>query len=253
MTVNGLNVNYTVAGSGKYVFLLHGWGANLGLYKNIAEVISQKYTVVSLDFPGFGGSEEPHEPWSVSDYTKFTIDFIKQFDCDEVILLGHSYGGRVIIKMAGEFETPFKISKIILVDSAGIMPKRSMKYKIRTRFYKLGRKFLESKPISALFPNAAESFRKKMGSSDYANASPVMRRSLVLAVNEDLSHLLPNIKAPTLLIWGDLDTATPLSDGQLMEKTIPDAGLVVLKGGTHFSFLEQPYVFSQVVKSFLNI
>ncbi len=253
MTLDGLRVNYTVSGSGKYVFLLHGWGANLELYKNIAEVISSQYTVVSLDFPGFGGSEEPHEPWSVSDFTKFTISFISQFDCDEVILLGHSYGGRVIIKMASQDDLPFKISKIVLVDSAGILPKKTFKQKARQRFYKIGRKFLETKLMKKLFPNALDAFRKKMGSADYNAASPIMRQSLVLAVNEDLTSLLPKISAPTLLIWGDKDTATPLSDGQLMEKSIPDAGLVVLEGSGHFSFLEQPYVFQQVIKSFLKI
>jgi pimeloyl-ACP methyl ester carboxylesterase len=80
-----------------------------------------------------------------------------------------------------------------------------------------------------------------------------MRACLVKTVNEDLSALLPQIKAPTLLVWGDKDTATPLADGQRMEREIPDAGLVTLEGAGHFSFLDQPYVYRAVLQSFLKI
>lgn len=254
IVIDGLKINYNIIGSGSYVFLLHGWGANLELYNNIAQTISEKYTVVSFDFPGFGKSDEPPSPWSVSDYVKLTIKFIQHFECDkEIILLGHSFGGRVIIKMATEFELPFNINKIILVDSAGILPKRTLKYKIRLRCYKIGRRFLEFPVMKAAFPNALSALRKRMGSSDYSNASEIMRKCLVLTVNEDLEPLLSKIKQPTLLIWGENDTATPLSDGKLMEEKIPGSGLVVLEGAGHYSFLEQPFIFRQVIKSFLEI
>jgi len=57
-----------------------------------------------------------------------------------------------------------------------------------------------------------------------------MRKILVKVVNEDLRPLLKDIKAPTLLIWGDKDTATPLYMGKIMEEEIPDSGLVILEG-----------------------
>ena len=60
-----------------------------------------------------------------------------------------------------------------------------------------------------------------------------------MAVNEDLTKRLPDVKVSTLLIWGEKDTATPLCDGQKMEKLIPDAGLVTLAGAGHFAFAEQ--------------
>lgn len=107
--------------------------------------------------------------------------------------------------------------------------------------------------MTKLFPDALNRFQKKFGSADYAAASPVMRGSLVKAVNEDLEPLLPQITAETLLIWGDKDTATPLSDGRKMEKQIKGSGLVVFSGAGHYSFLEQPYLFAKVIKSFLNI
>ena len=112
---------------------------------------------------------------------------------------------------------------------------------------------METKPLKAMFPDAVENMRKKRGSADYNSATPIMRQTLVKVVNEDLTKLLPNIKASSLLIWGTNDTATPLSDGEKMEKLIPDAGLVKVQGAGHYSFLEAPELVSRVVKSFLKI
>jgi len=253
VNIKDLNINYDVKGSGNYVFLLHGWGSNLKLFDALANVISEKYTVVSLDFPGFGLSDEPKEVWDVSAYSEFMVEFIQKFKCEKVILVGHSFGGRVIIKLSNMPDLPFSIEKIILVDSAGVRPKRTLKYKVKVGIYKTGKAFFSFGPVKKMFPNTLDNYRKKMGSSDYNNASETMRNILVKTVNEDLTHLLKNIKAPTLLIWGENDTATPVSDGQLMEKNIENAGLVVLKGAGHYSFLDQAFAFHKIVKSFLGI
>ena len=95
--------------------------------------------------------------------------------------------------------------------------------------------------------------RAHYGSADYNAAPPVLRQTLVKLVNTDLRDILPNIKAPTLLIWGENDTATPLSDAKTMEKLIPDAGLVVAHGTGHFSFLENQGLFTAVIKNFFKI
>ncbi|MDE5827850.1 MAG: alpha/beta hydrolase, partial [Duncaniella sp.] len=93
--------------------------------------------------------------------------------------------------------------------------------------------------------------RAKAGSSDYASASPMMRRILSKVVNEDLTDRLDKIKAPTLLVWGENDTATPLKDAKKMEGLIPDAGLVSFPGCGHYSFLDNPGQFAAVLRSFL--
>lgn len=253
IVIQGIQINYEVTGSGEYVFLLHGWGSSLSLFSNLAKVISEKYTVVSLDFPGFGLSEEPKTVWDVSSYSDFLVEFIKHFQCDKVILLGHSFGGRVIIKTANRSDLPFSIEKIILVDSAGIRPKRTLISKVRLVTYKLSKRILLLPLVMKLFPDALNHYRKKMGSSDYNNATEMMRGILVKTVNEDLTALLPNIQASTLLIWGENDLDTPVTDGKIMENLIPDAGLVVLKAAGHYSFLDQPYVFHKVIKSFLKV
>jgi len=253
MELGGLAVHYEVRGQGPYVFLLHGWGSNLGLYRDIAEVISREYCVVSLDFPGCGKTSEPSRAWGMDDYVRFTSEFISTFSTDEIILIGHSHGGRVAIRLATEEGLSFSVTKMILVDSAGILPKRSLEYHARVRAYKLGKTLLTWAPIAKLFPTAVSSLQARMGSTDYASASPVMRATLVKVVNEDLEPRLPTIKAETLLIWGELDAETPLSDGQTMERAIPGSGLVVLKQAGHYSFVDQAYTFRKVVESFLQI
>ncbi|MDR0283928.1 MAG: alpha/beta hydrolase [Propionibacteriaceae bacterium] len=253
MVVDGLSVHYEVRGTGPWVFLLHGWGANLGLFADVAAVIATKYTVVSLDFPGCGGTDEPPVAWGMDDYTRFTAHFIATFGAAEIILLGHSHGGRVAIRLATDPGLGFRVTKLILVDSAGLVPRRSWRYHARVRAYKAGKMVLGWKPVAAVFPDALEDLRRRTGSADYTAASPVMRATLVKVVNTDLAPVLPGITAETLLVWGDRDTATPLADGQTMEKAIPGSGLVILPGAGHFSFLDGAYTFRRVIESFLQI
>ena len=252
-TVDGITVHDAVRGDGPYVFLLHGWGSNLSLFNDIAETLSARYTVVSLDFPGCGGSSEPEQPWGMDEYLHFTKEFISTFDTDEIILLGHSHGGRVGIGLAADKDLPFRITQLILVDSAGIIPRRTLSYHLRVRTYKIGKALLNLPLATTLFPSALSGFQKKLGSADYQAASPVMRASLVKVVNTDMEPLLSQITAETLLIWGENDTDTPVSDGQRMEKAIPGSGLVVLPDAGHYCFLDQKFAFARVMESFLKI
>ena len=252
-TVNSIKINYEQKGDGDLVVLLHGWGSNIKLFANLIDLLSRKYTVVAMDMPGFGESAEPPSAWCVDDYVDFVIDFLKDYPHKNITFLGHSFGGRVIIKLNSRKNLPFNISRVILVDSAGILPPKSNKKSFRTYYYKAGKAVLSTGIVQKIAPDALENFRKKMGSADYAAASPLMRQVLVKVVNEDLEPLLPNIKCPTLLVWGVNDTATPLSDGEKMEKLIPDAGLVKLENAGHYSFLEQQFTFNRVMCSFMKI
>lgn len=251
--VGGIKTSYIDQGSGELVFMLHGWGSKKELFNNIIEPVSEKYRVIAPDFPGMGETDEPSEVWDVDAFVKWTLEFISLFNPEKVILLGHSFGGRVVIKIAAMENLPFEIDKIILTGSAGIMPKRTLSYKIKVGSYKLAKKILLLAPVKKLFPNALENMQKRRGSADYSSASPIMRGCLVKVVNEDLKSYLSKIKQSTLLIWGTADDATPLSDGELMEKLIPDAGLVKLNGAGHYSWLNDPYTFIAVLKSFLEI
>lgn len=140
---------------------------------------------------------------------------------------------------------------MVLVDAAGIKPKRSLKYYIKVYSFKTAKKILPILLGKENGEKAIQAWRGKAGSSDYRNSSPVMRAVMSRCVNEDLKNVMPSIKASTLLIWGENDTATPLSDAQTMEKLIPDAGLVSWPGCGHYSFLDNPGGFRAVIRSFL--
>ena len=251
-TVCGLNINYTERGEGDLVVLLHGWGSNITLFEQSIAILERKYKVVAMDMPGFGESEEPKEPWDVDNYVDFVLAFLKDYNPTKITVLGHSFGGRVIIKMCSR-ELPFEIEKVILVDAAGVKPEKTLKQKTKQSIFKATKKIYSAAPVQKMFPDALENLRKKNGSADYNAASPIMRQTLVKVVNEDLTHLMPNVKAPTLLVWGTLDDATPLSDALLMEKLMPEAGLVKFEGAGHYSFLECAPQFGRVLASFMKI
>ena len=243
------NVNINVMGNGEPVLLLHGWGCSNETFRHIQQVLSQSYTTYNFDFPGFGASDEPDTIWGTEEYTRMVEQFVKENNIEKPSLVGHSFGGRISIIYASRNET----RRVVLVDAAGIKPRRPLKYywKVYTfKFLKwICNTFLPKETAQAII----EKRRKGSGSSDYNNASPMMRAILSKVVNEDLTHLLPKISAPTLLFWGNMDTATPLSDAKTMEQLIPDAGLVVAHGTGHFSFLENAGLFTAVMKNFFNI
>ena len=248
INIRGTQLIYTVEGEGMPVILMHGWGCNHSTLKSIEAQLTPGFKVYNVDFPGFGGSNEPSAVWGVEEYTSVIEDFARQEHIESPILLGHSFGGRVGILFASRN----KVHKLILVDAAGVKPRRSLRYYYKVYSYKaikhallffLGKKRGET---------ALNSYRAKVGSSDYSNASPMMRAILSKVVNEDLKSVMPKIACPTLLIWGANDTATPLADAKIMEKLIPDAGLVSFDGVGHYSFLENPYQFAAVLKSFLS-
>ncbi|MBR6345689.1 MAG: alpha/beta hydrolase [Lachnospiraceae bacterium] len=252
--INGYNICYNKKGVGdETVVILQGWGTHLGMYDSIADILKEKYTVIQFDFPGFGGSDEPREPWNVDAYADFFCELMQELGVKKATLIGHSYGGRVIIKLAARESIPFQINNIVLIDSAGIMPKRSFAQKMKIRRYKVLKKILNMKLVYALFPELIDDWRSRQGSADYRNASDMMKKCMVMAVNEDLTDLLPKIKQETLLIWGDKDTATPIGDAKVMDEMIPDSGLAVIPGTGHFSFLENPGVFAGIMKSYFKL
>lgn len=258
--INGLNINYIDEGQGPLLVMLHGWGSNIDLFAGVIAFAKSKYHVVAMDMPGFGKSDEPAEPMNVDAFVDFVLAFIKKLypEEKEVIFLGHSMGGRIIIKLAsgihdGRIKADFSIPKVILTDSAGIIPEKTEAQKKRTKRYHFYKNLIEKSGFLKIDPDALNKLQKKFGSADYAAASPVMRKSLVMAVNEDLVPYMSSVTQPALLIWGDKDTATPLSDGQRMEKLMPEAGLAVINGAGHYSFLDNPYLYNRILGSFLGI
>lgn len=250
--IDGRRVAYYDCGSGPSVLLLHGWGAPAATYRLIIDHLSAHCRVVAPDLPGFGGSEEPPEAWDVDGYADFILRFAAAVGVDAPVLIGHSNGGRIAIKLLARADCPLRVPKAVLIDAAGIKPRRGAAYYAKVYSYKAAKRVCSLPGVRHLFPHAVERAQTRFGSADYQNASPLMRQAMVKAVNEDLQPLLPRIRVPTLLIWGEQDTATPLTDGQTMERLIPGAGLVTLAGAGHFSFAERWGQCSRVLDSFLR-
>lgn len=250
--INGIKINFIKQGQGKNILILPGWGTQIDVYKVLIDNLSKYRTVFCLDMPGCGKSQEPKESWNTNDYVDFINQFIESQNIQELDLIGHSNGGRIIIKFMNQEDLKVKVNKIILIGSAGIVHKKKISKKIKIKIFKLGKKILQFEPIKRAFPNTIENYQNKFGSADYKNATQIMRETLVKLVNEDLSKLLPNIKVPTLLIWGKNDTATPIEDGKLMEQLIPDAGLVGIEECSHYVFLERPEYVNLIINTFLE-
>jgi len=244
--VQGLRTRYLVQGTGPPVLVLHGWGASIEAAYPIVTGLAPVARVYVLDLPGHGQSDLPPAPWGVQEYQAFVAAFMDALGIERPAIVGHSNGGRIAIRMAAT--EPARVGRLVLVDSAGIRPKRTLRYYRRVGMAKVG------KYAARYLGTAGERLRARIvgrvASADYAAAGE-MRPTLVRLVNSDLREYLPQVCVPTLLVWGANDTDTPLSDARLMEKLIPDAGLVVLEGAGHYSYLDQSAHFARIVSHFL--
>lgn len=250
INIKGQKLRYDCYGDGPHaVIVMHGWGCKASTMDLLAKAATlPQTTVYNLDLPGFGESSEPPASWGVYDYAELIEDFVKALGLDKVSLIGHSYGGRIAIVYASR--NP--VEKVILVDAAGIKPRRSLKYYTKVYSFKLAKHALPYLVGQKKADEIINGMRRKAGSSDYSQASNVMRAVMSRSVNQDLTKHLPAIKAPTLLIWGEKDTATPIRDARKMERLIPDAGLVSYPEAGHYSFLDRPAQTAAVVSNFLT-
>ncbi len=246
LEINGLRTAYLEAGSGRDMVLLHGWGQNKEMMQAVFDHFKDRFHVVSIDFPGFGESDEPPEAWGVPDYEAHLEKFVRALGLHDMIFVGHSFGCRVAIRYAADH--PEDVHKMCLTGAAGIRPKQSLQSKVRTRVFKAGKWFLQA---TGQTEKLAE-LQNRSGSEDYRNARGVMRPTFVKVVNDDVTPVLKDVKCSVLLVWGDLDDAAPLWMGQMMEKEMPDAGLAVFKGDDHWAYWHQADRFNRVLDVFFK-
>ncbi|WMJ76365.1 MULTISPECIES: alpha/beta fold hydrolase [unclassified Sedimentibacter] len=247
--IDGIKINYIDEGSGKTVLLLHGWGGSIQTMNPIANFLKDKCRVIALDLPGFGESGIPDTPWNSYNYAECIKKFIDKLQLSEIILFGHSHGGRISIILAGKYDL---VKKLILIDSAGIIPKRKLNYYVKVYSFKLLKKLYMIFSAGDSKEQRAEKFYKRFGSEDYKSAHGIMRQTMVKVINDNLINVLPSINAPTLLIWGENDEDTPIYMGKLMEDRIADSGLVVLEGAGHYSYIDCYDRFKAVINVFLK-
>ena len=236
--IRNIESYYTDIGSGQPVVCLHGWGQNTDMMQFIQDYLSARFRVINLDFPGFGQSGEPDHGYTVDDYALWLHDLLVSLNVENPILIGHSFGCRVALVYAKNFS----VKKMVLTGAAGIREPLSKQQIVKQKLYKFGKK---------MAPGLAAKYAKKVGSSDYQNATGVMKETFVKVINQDLTPLLPFIDVETLLVFGDKDDATPLWMGQKMEQLMPNAGLAIFEGQGHYAYFVQANRFLKVLDAFL--
>lgn len=238
--INNVDVNYIEYGEGeKTIVLLHGWGQNIEMMKPIGDRFKKNNRIVIVDLPGFGLSEEPKEIWNLNDYVKCIKKLLDKLKIEKPILIGHSFGGKISLLYASMYE----VEKLVLFGSPFKQEIKKLSFKTKVL------KFLKTVPII----NKLERFAKKhIGSTDYKNASEVMRKVLVEHVNLDIEEDVKKIKCPTLLLWGTMDTEVPVERAYELEKLISDAGVVVYEGCSHYAYLERLQQTINILKSFIG-
>ena len=254
-TINGAEISYELNGSGKQkVLLLHGWGCDRTLMEPVAKGLPDGFMTLIPDFPGHGESGRPPEPWGVPEFASCVKQLLNETGFLPCHVIAHSFGCRVAAWLAAEEPELFR--NIVFTGAAGIRPKPTAESVKRGIRYKKMKAVCESAKKIPFLAASAEKMetrlREKYGSRDYNALDEEMRKTFVKIINQDLSDLYSRIQSSTLLIWGSADTETPLWMGQEMEKRIPDAGLVILEGGSHFAYLEQLESFNTIVRQFLK-
>jgi len=237
-----------VRGAGDALLMLHGWGTSAELFAPLIEPLLPGRQLILPDMPGFGATPPPPAPWGTAEYTSWVIALLDRLEVERCHVIGHSNGGRIAAVLAASH--PARVNKVVLTGSAGVRPRHSLGHRLRVRSYKALRALAQARTAPAALRRIAQARAERRGSDDYRAATGVMRGTLVRLVNEDVTPLLPRIGAPVLLVWGDRDAETPLRDAHVMERLIPDAGLVVFEGAGHYAYLEQAQRFCRIVDVF---
>ena len=237
-------VNYVQKGVGIDILFLHGWGQNIEMMLPVAEHFESDFRVTVLDFQGHGESEEPETAWSVEDYADALYELCVKLNVENPMIVAHSFGCRV----AFHFASKHPVRKMVLTGAAGLKPKHGLDWYAKVYTYKLGKKLVKMTGNKEL----EEKLKRSSGSSDYRNATGVMRETFVKVVNDDVRHLLDKMDMPVLLIFGENDEATPLSDGKIMEKSMKDAALIVFEQDDHYAYWHQIIRFNRILDAFFE-
>ena len=235
--VNDLDTHCTRWGEGSPVILLHGWGTSGESLEGIAKALEDRFRVYTIDLPGFGWTPPPPAVWGTQEYASHVEGFMDCIGVSSASVLGHSFGGRIALALAAR--SPHRVRKLILVASAGIRPRRRPGRLVKSLAGKLGTRVFSHPLWGPLGERIVSAVARRIGSRDYRNAGR-MRPILVKVVNEDLRDILPSVRVPTLIIWGDSDPGIPRSSMEIMAKGIGGSRLQVMEGAGHFPFRDRP-------------
>jgi pimeloyl-ACP methyl ester carboxylesterase len=245
--VGGHRTRLVEVGEGPAVVVLHGWGGRIESMTPVIGCLARRFRVVAPDLPGFGESPPPAGVWGTSDYAAFVRDLLSDLAIEQALFVGHSFGAKTSLYLAATHTA--LVDKLVAVASSGLRSPPSARARAKRALSRAAR---VAGRAGATGRRMRDAVYERIASDDYKDAGE-LRPILVRVVNEDLTPLLPRIKASTLLVWGDKDDAVPLSHGRTMERLIPDAGLVILEGAGHFAYLDQADRFCRIVHHFFEL
>ena len=252
ITIEEISTAYTLLenkNSKKLYVFLHGWGGSQNSFLPLAKKIQQNHNALVFDWPGFGKSEKPNEPWNTHIYAKFFYKLLRESafeEFSEIVLYGHSFGCRVMVRHLAEQNFDTRISKIFLTGAAGINLPLPFHKKIIKKIA------ATTKPFKKLIPIKIQSIirRKILRAHDWDAVSGIMKQTFSNVISEaDFRVELSKIKVSTTLIWGAKDTYTSIATGEIFAEKIPNIKKFHIfpdgKHGIHNTHLEQIF---QIIK-----
>lgn len=240
--------NYQLTGKGKLVLVLHGWGDSANGLANLTRSLSERYQVLSIDLPGFGGTQAPEDVWNLDDYAGFVKSFLAKVDLKQpYAVIGHSNGGALAIRAISLNQ--LKPSKLVLMAASGIRTKQKSRRIALNIIAKTGN-------IATLW--MPERYRQGLRKSLYTTAgsdmliAPHLEETFQKTVRQDVQGDASGINLPTLLIYGSDDTAVPVEDGKQYSRLIKDSKLEIIGGSGHFVHLDAAQKVQDLIEEFLK-
>ena len=244
-TYEDISIYYEKYGnSNKTIIILPGWGDTRQTFNYMINFLKDYFTIYILDYPGFGNSPFPNFNLTMYDYSNLIYEWIKYLKVNNPILIGHSFGGRIITLLTGYYNYSF--NNLIYMDTAGIKESKKLKVRLKIIIYKLLKKIkyllpkrLRNKYLNFLF--------NKFSSKDYSTLPKNMLNTFKNIVNVDLTNYFKYIKSKVLIIWGEKDNITTIKDAYKINKLIKDSELIILNNGTHFVYLDYPDLINKII------
>lgn len=249
-----LDIAFERVGDGPPVVFVHGAGDDSRIWQPQLAALADEFTVVAWDEPGAGRSSDTPRGFNLRGYASCLGALIDALALGPCHVAGLSWGGTVALELYRC--RPELAATLILADTyagwKGSLPGNEVRSRVVAARRMLATPPEEFDPaLPGLFageppPRFVPLLREIAGSLRPAS----LAAQLAVMAETDQSDLLARIAVPTLLIWGELDTRSPLSVARQFEQTIPNASLVVLPGAGHASNLEQPEQFNDAVRTF---
>ena len=207
------------------LYIIHGWTYTVEPWATTLSLLDKAgIKVKMLHVPGL--TSPSRKVYTIEDYTKWTDSEIP----DGAVALGHSNGGRILLNLCAK--KPGKLSRLVLLDSAGIYEMTFRKRMVRM-LAKVGR------PLKRV-PLVGKIFHRLTGTTDYAKAPENMKRTLENMLSSDKDLDLTRVTTPTIILWGEKDTGTPPRQAEKMRELLPNAKLKLYKDWTHAPYIADP-------------